>query len=219
MLVRVLAVVVVAGGVGLAACGASYGDGAAASGRPVASAEVDTCGSVAAEFGQVGGAFGLGGANDDAPWQTPLVSGLPDQGLTAFLDRLKAENAAIDRIQAAYDRVTECRRTEVHGIKADVAASRLSRAAAEARLAAIHRLYQTDVLVARLVGQVVTLRAERFHEAARRPVVAAHPSRRLREEIAEQTASNQAKRGAFVASVARAETWRDTGFVLGGTVP
>ena len=179
---------------------------------PPAAPMEDSCGSVAGEFGQTSGGVALGGADDTMAWQ---VADQSDDGLRTFLDRLKAENARIDHIQAAYDRVTECRKAQVRAIKAEVAANRLPRDLAAAHLAAIHRLYRTDLLVARLTGQVVTLRAERFREAARRPATAAPLPKRLQTEIAEQTATNQAKRGAFVASIERAEQWRDTGFVLG----
>ena len=220
MRMRVLAVVAAAG-LGLTAGNACSGDYSAGYGRvappapapaPVAAPADDSCGSVAAAFGQIGDSLGLGGAGDDMPWQ---LADRPDDGVTAFLDRLKAENGRIDRIQAAYDAVTECRKAEVRTLKADVAAARLPRAAAEARLAAIHRLYETDVLMARLIGQIVTLRADRLREAARRPAAAPHLPKKLRDDIAEQTATNQAKRSAFVASITRAEQWRDTGFVLG----
>ncbi|MBI1206887.1 MAG: hypothetical protein GC191_06320 [Azospirillum sp.] len=213
----------------------------------------DACGSVSGEYLRTGDAFGIasrhiaGAAADPLSWELRLANGASPTVLSALLAELQNENALVEQIQQTYDRVTACRRQEVIELKADAAAKRISRAVAELRLALIRERYENDVRIARLIGQIVSLRNARFRaanelvnpgSAARLPGLAApHPTTtvapprqpphrpasrpmprsavaELRQEILTQTASNQSKRNDFVASIARAEAWRDTGFVL-----
>jgi hypothetical protein len=193
---------------------------------PVAITAIEACGAIFARFGEAGDALATARGDDEA-FRTPATGLAGGEGdLNRLLDHLGQANAGIDRVQAAYDRVTECRKASVRTIKAETAAGRLGRPAAERALALVRQLYENDLRLARLIVRILELQSERLRLAA---AALAEPSpadpvsgrprppaaRVLRQQLAAQTATNQAKRSAFAASVGQAESWKQSGFVFG----
>ncbi|MFN6953357.1 MAG: hypothetical protein ACK4PG_01040 [Acetobacteraceae bacterium] len=97
------------------------------------------------------------GLNTDRPEapQPPVVVAAP-----APLDRqLAAENADLDRVQIAFDALLYCRWIEGRTIRADLAAGRLGRAEAEARMAAVRERLRRDLDAARRLIESLGARA------------------------------------------------------------
>lgn len=76
--------------------------------------------------------------------------------------RLAAENADLDRLQIAFDALLYCRWIEGRTIRADLAAGRLARAEAEARMGAVRERLRRDLDAARrLIDSLAARAAER----------------------------------------------------------
>jgi hypothetical protein len=97
--------------------------------------------------------------NSDQPEPPqPVAAAAP-----APLDQiLAAENADLDRLQIAFDALLYCRWIEGRTIRADLAAGRLTRAEAEARMAAVRERLRRDLDAARrLIDSLAARAAER----------------------------------------------------------
>ncbi len=101
----------------------------------------------------------------------------PAQGLDATL---RQENAELDALQIAFDALLYCRWIEARTIRAELAASRVARPAAEARMAALRARLQRDLSRAQAVLDSLERRAG-AREAA---VEAAAPGTRAATQAA-----------------------------------
>jgi uncharacterized protein YcfJ/cold shock CspA family protein len=81
-------------------------------------------------------------------------------------DDLGRENAQLDRTQLAFDQLTDCRFQQARQVRADLAAGRITREQAQARMNLIRTRYDRDVRLARTINGQITGRQEQFAEAA-----------------------------------------------------
>jgi outer membrane lipoprotein SlyB len=79
---------------------------------------------------------------------------------------LSNENAQLDRTQAAFDNLTNCRFQQARTVRADLQAGRITRDQAQSRMAVIRSRYDRDVQLARSINGQITGRQEQFAEAA-----------------------------------------------------
>lgn len=78
---------------------------------------------------------------------------------------LARENAQIDRTQLAFDAVTDCRFRQAQAIRADYSAGRITRAQAEASMAAVRGYAQGDLRMAQTINQQIQGRGQQFDVA------------------------------------------------------
>jgi len=81
-------------------------------------------------------------------------------------DDLGRENAQLDRTQAAFDQLTDCRFQQARQVRADYQAGRISRDRAQAQMNLIRTRYDRDVALARTINGQITGRQEQFADAA-----------------------------------------------------
>lgn len=145
------------------------------------------CRNQLTSFNGAGDSFLAGGGQQTEPGQLPrgtvatnfgrAPAAAPAQGLDAALSR---ENAELDALQIAFDALLYCRWIEARTIRAELAASRVARPAAEARMAALRARLQRDLSRAQAVLDSLERRA-----AAREPAVeAAAPGSRAAAQAA-----------------------------------
>jgi hypothetical protein len=133
------------------------------------------------------------------PWQgTPMPgqrgAAVRPPGTAPLADRLAAENAAIERLQIAFDALLYCRWIEARTVRADLAAGRVPRPDSERRMAALRARLNRDLARARELLQTLEARA-----AERTPQVeAAAPG------VSQEASEARAARGRQVAAVAAA---------------
>jgi hypothetical protein len=126
----------------------------------------DGCRSQVGSFNGAGDAFVGSGAQQTDPGQLPrgtvatnfgrAPAAAPAQGLDAAL---RQENAEIDALQIAFDALLYCRWIEARVIRAELAANRVARPAAEARMAALRARLQRDLARAQSVLDSLERRA------------------------------------------------------------
>lgn len=73
--------------------------------------------------------------------------------VSKFVGDVTQENQQIDRAQAAFDRLVQCRREQAAQVRADVAAGRITPDEGNQRMAAVRAAYESDLQLARKVSQ------------------------------------------------------------------
>jgi YMGG-like Gly-zipper len=114
----------------------------------------------------IGGATGavLGGTT--AYWSALQQQRMDQMALDARVaGDLTRENAAIDRTQYAFDRLTDCRFRQAAGVRAAYRAGRIDRAQAEGEMASIRTLAAGDLRLAQLIDQQIQGRGAQFATA------------------------------------------------------
>lgn len=79
---------------------------------------------------------------------------------------LSRENAQLDRTQAAFDQLTDCRFGQARQVRADLTAGRISRDQAQAQMNLIRQRYDRDLTLARTINGQIGGRQDQFAEAA-----------------------------------------------------
>lgn len=141
-----------AAGLVLAAAGcAGPGAGLAAGG--------DGCRSQLGSFNGAGEAF-LGSSAGAGTWgtRTPLNTTDFGRGGPSLEATLAQENSDLDALQIAFDALLYCRWIEARTIRAELAAGRAARPAAEARMAALRARLQRDLARAQAVLETLERR-------------------------------------------------------------
>ena len=145
------------------------------------------CRNQVTSFNGAGDGFLGAGAQQTDPGQLPrgtvatnfgrAPAASPVAGLDATLSQ---ENAELDALQIAFDALLYCRWIEARTIRAELAANRVARPAAEARMAALRARLQRDLNRAQAVLESLERRA-----AAREPALeAAAPGSRAAAQAA-----------------------------------
>ena len=99
-------------------------------------------------------------------WAKQRQQAKNDQQLYAsILGDVRRDNEQIDRAQANFDQVVLCRRREADAIRADLAANRIDRAQAQARMAKVRERYEQDLAVARTISANLNERSANFQFA------------------------------------------------------
>ena len=138
---------------GLAACAPQVGAPAPAATTTAATDPQDGCGPQVVVFVNAGDIFG----------EPPRRTGQPDaEALAAELAR---ENAALERLQIAFDALMYCRWTEVRVIRADAAAGALPAAELPGRLAAAEGRMQRDLARGARFRDSIAARGARIDQA------------------------------------------------------
>ena len=141
---------------GLGACAAPQGGapGGAPGGGTGAAAEADSCGPQVVVFVSAGDLFGTPPRRQGAPSAEELARDLA------------RENAAIERLQIAFDALLYCRWTEVRVIRAEAEAGETNAAQTQSRLTAANARLRQDVARATALRAQVEARAARLQATA-----------------------------------------------------
>ncbi len=90
----------------------------------------------------------------------------PNQLTQSVYQDVSTENAQIDKVTAAFDRLRDCRFRTARAVKADLAAGRIARPDAQTKLAQIRKLFQEDIDFAESLGAKMNERGSEYQNAS-----------------------------------------------------